>query len=291
MATAKILYHDFANATYSASQGSVSGSGLLNLKTGWNTDYWVSHTTSSFQWLAVDYGATEGANARNYALIDGHNFDTVMSGSGGTILLQAATNADFTAGLETVIAIVQQWDASSVAPLGLYMPFGSSVSKRYWRILYSGSLTEEPRIATWYIDNALSFQFPEKWGHKKENQRFNVTEVTSIDGTILTTQVYNGRLVYELTFPSQNETFNDAFQEFHSVVRGKLSPFYFYDSGQVNLRYMKLITDYTPMTVKKAGLYDINKLEMISVETFTDWYGSGSIADVDGLSGEYNFME
>jgi len=278
----QILYTDYSLVTYSGSHPVQSNGSLTNLKSGWSDEYWVSDSLVESQSLAMDFGIISGSKARNFLLIDGHNLDTCQSD--GTIYLQASNNADFDSGTEDVVAIQIDLDAMTTPKPDIIFQSFTPVAKRYWRVAYYGTKQEEPRIANIIVDKSVDFQFQEKWGYKKENQLFITNENTTLDGSINNSKSQDGRLMYELDFPLQNNTFKSTLKEFLKVCRGSWQSFYFYDSSHSWIRQMLLQEDYYPVVVKKYGLNQIATLKMQSVETSTRWHDPDAFSTETGLS-------
>lgn len=284
----KILYTDFSIIQYSSSVATASS--LLNLKTGWPTDFWVSAVTASEQQLVIDFGT---ATPRNYYLIDGHNLDTVIGSGSGIISIDAADNSTFTSGQVTVAllqAIIDSPSTQSRAPI-LYNEF-PDVSKRYWRVLYSGSIQEPPQLATILIDKRFDITFPEDWGYVKEAQEFETTIKTNITGSMLTSNNFTGRLIYELPIPNtEDNTFKTNWQRFFNTVRGNLGNFYLFDSSTTVIRQMKLDSDYIPTKGIRFNRNAVGTIVMKSLETLPNWYIGPLVSTADGIGNEEVFID
>jgi hypothetical protein len=140
------------------------------------------------------------------------------------------------------------------------------ISKRFWRIGFNHisdpTLKQVPYISNLFLGKSLSFTTPYNFGFKRDNLQYQTFVKTMLDGRLRTSQLYEGRYVWDLKFVAQDNAFKNSFQTFIQTVNGKEHPFYFVDTDGTTIRYMHLTDDYNPITVKRFGINNIDKLTM-----------------------------
>lgn len=253
MANPKILYTDLSEYSFSSSHGTNASYPLTNLNNYRLNSYWSGSSTAQGQRLIIDLGADTSVTT---VIIDGHNF--TGCGADQSIKIQYATDQAFTSGVTNWSSDIAQSDDTTV------IATAASVSKRYWAIVYNsgGALTAAPRIGNIYIGTPLTFTTPYNYGYKTENAEYQTSEKQTLSGIKRSSQIFKGRIVYELDFTYQDSTFVTDFQTFVKTVRGKLYPFYFIDTDGSTVRYMNLESDYVPVSVPSYGFGNVDTIVM-----------------------------
>ncbi|TAK58520.1 MAG: hypothetical protein EPO24_08415, partial [Bacteroidetes bacterium] len=219
MSNPKFYYTDLTNVTITSSVGDDANFPSSNLNDYFVSPVWKSANNDSSQYLAIDMGSS--GRTRKAIVVENHNLNGIMSS--GAIKIQAADDNAFTSGLIDV-------DTNFAPTTSPYVKeFTSPSSKRYWRILFNGNLNSAPYIGNIFIDDFLDFGYGYEFPYQTGDTSYETTERTALDGTLRASQPYGGRTEFEIQFKLLNDAFKTSFQAFHSVVRGKLRPFYFLD--------------------------------------------------------------
>lgn len=252
MANPKILYQDLSAVTFSSSVGTNASYPVTNLKNYIATSYWSGSAVTAGQRLIIDLGVDTAVTT---VIIDGHNF--TGCGADQSVKIQYATDANFTTGVTNWSGDIAQADDTTVSTTA------ATTTKRYWAIIFNSSvpLTVPPRIGNIFIGTPLEFTTPYDYGYRTENAEYITTQKTSLNGITRTSQMYKGRIVYELTFNTQDNTLRSGYQTFVRTVRGKMFPFYFIDDDGTT-RYMHMTSDYSPVVTTQYGQNNIETLAM-----------------------------
>jgi hypothetical protein len=189
------------------------------------------------------------ATARNFVALDGTNFGTLTS---ATMSLQAATSADFSSSLETVVVVSGSNDTPHIVPF-------TSVTKRFWRLKFDGVLAEKPRVGNIFIDEYLEFSSPYDFGFVSGDTSYNTTEGTSLSGRTRSCQWYASRNTWEFKFSLQTTAVATQFRTFQQTVQGRTRPFYFIDTDE-SVHYVHLDADYTPTIGHRPNRHNLEKL-------------------------------
>ena len=240
MASPKIVYTDQSTMTYYALGGTTT-----NLNSYEPTDVWTSTVTTQNQHLYVDLGTAQTVGA---VVLDNHNINSLTLDIG--LSISGSTNGtswtDIVTGLNSITA-------------DPYIYTFTGVSYRYVGINFKSTapLDTEPIVGNFWVGNPLTFTTAYNWGYNIENAEYATNEMTALNGTIRSSQAFAGRIIYEVQFTLQGNTFATGFKTFHRGVRGSLYPFYFLDADGSTVRYMH-IEDYTPITVTRYGQNDVS---------------------------------
>ncbi len=246
----QILYTNYSNYSFTASNGNTNND-VSNLYNYYAEDFWQSSNTGSNQYLQINLTS---ATPVNTVIIHNHNMDTIIET--GSIKFQCADNIGFTSNV-TDLATITATDNI------LYNDSFNSVTKQYYRVLYSGSLNDSPMIGNIFIGTPISFSGTYDWNYKKGNYEHVTTEKVSLSGRIKTSQVMDGRLKFELNFKLLTEQFKQDFITFVKNNRGK-TPFYFIDVDGITYLVV-LENNYQPVDVVKWNYNDVNNLTMKAV--------------------------
>jgi hypothetical protein len=255
MSLPKIIYSDLSQVIYSGSEVASTDYPFDNLTDYMPTSRWVSSTTTADQFLYMDFGTAYYANS---IVIENHNLDSIMSD--GNVYLEAASTSSFS-GSSYVNIIPITTDTNAI-----YFNTFDLTYRRYYRLRYSGSLSDTPYIGNIFIGRYFQFPYTYQWGYKKYNKEFNTTEKTALDGTIKTHQNCDGRTKYEVTWKYLDNSTKDNFITFVNTVNGKLYPFYFVDHCDI-VSYMLLESDYNPTVAQRYNLNDLQTVIMKSQYT------------------------
>lgn len=246
MANPYFLGCDLSVPTYTWSVGVNASYPVSNLKTYFIADRSRSNATTAGQYLTIDFGS---AVACDSFIVYGSNFASVVADVG--IYLQYNSNDD------------TNWaDAVTVATLSAFsftqIHTFNSVTKRYWRILFSSSapLAAAPEIANIFLGTRTQFESTYEWDFSAANPDHVTAETVSLNGDIRMSQSYAGRRKWSLQFRLQSNTFLGSWNTFIGVVRGKLLPFYFVDVDS-NVYYVHLDSDYVDV---RRNRYNQNNL-------------------------------
>jgi len=221
MATAKIYHTLLSDYSITMSETEDSSFPLSNLKTYFEDDLWKSSNNSNGQALTIDFGAAKACDS----LVLAEENIRDMSG-GGDVVLQADTSAGFGSPTTVLANLVGGEDVDD----GTRRVFEfSSLSRRYWRILFINTDATIPQIGQIYLDTRLDFENAYDWPYRKGSPQFETFVSPAVDGRIRTSQQYAGRLSQSFTFSLQNNTVRTNYLAFVERVRGRLRPFYFRD--------------------------------------------------------------
>jgi hypothetical protein len=237
-----------------------SGSGTIvpndfppeNLTTYEPSLYWLS-TTKTDPILFIDRNDSSSIDT---LVIDTHN---MMTGDNpNPIVLEASTNG--TSSWTTVVTDLTVAETS----VGYYT-FALN-QKRYFRIRYSGSLTDYPLLGGVLLGRKIDVPQSRtyNWGYKFDDPTFNTNEVITIGGRPHASQTSDGKLDFELSFTMMTDEFRESFARFVGQVRGRLYPFAFINYND-QVRFVRFSEDYTPMQVMKYNLNDLVNLKLRGV--------------------------
>ena len=259
MASPRIIYNDLSTITTSASSGTDASFPLTNLQNYVVTSYWKGSSTTNNQWISFDLGSSVSSSA---ICIDGHNFGTVNADVGITV--EGSTTSNF-ASSTTLVE-----DMSGFTDDVTFYSTWDTCNYRYIRIKYNSTvpLSFVPRLGNVFISKPLDFTTPYTYGYSTENVEYNTADKTSLSGIKRSSQIYKGRIVYELNFKLQTAAFGALFQTFVKAVRGKMYPFYFVDTDGVTVRYMNLDADYVPTSVTTYGYCNIDLIMKTNMSTY-----------------------
>jgi hypothetical protein len=248
MANPKIYCTDLTNQVFTSSVGDDASYPASNLNDYFTTPYWKSANNNASQYLWVDMANT--TRTRTAIVIENHNLQGIMATGG--MKIQAADNSGFSSGLIDV-------DAAFSPNADPYVKeFSSGSNKRYWRILFNGTLNSIPYIGNVFLDLFLDFGFSYDSPFKANNPKQEaVTERAALDGTIRTSRAYASRKFFEFKFSLLNNTFKTNFLDFINTVDNNFRPFYFVDKDG-SVYYVKCDNPYNPVESLKAGLNNVS---------------------------------
>ena len=263
MANPKLLFSDVSAWALSASYAVSGSNALTNLNDYEPNTIWESSRNNINQTLQIDLGES---TAVSHIIVDNHNWYDVLT-SNASVDISGSTASNFsTLAYKKTYAYATVGDSST-----WYVALDSGgATARYWRFNFKATPTWEsglaPHAGTIYIGTPLEFTYPYDYGYKKENASYMTSEKVALDGTIKSSQVYAGRIVYELKFSLQADALKTAFQTFVRSVRGKMYPFFFIDTDGTTVYYMHFVDDYVPVSVRRYGQNDIASIKMVTHE-------------------------
>ena len=244
MSNPKILAVDLSNYSISASHGSDASYPVTNIQDYEYDTIWKSSDASSTpQYLWFDLLSTQTLDA-----IILHNYN-IGTDPNGFITLSGSTNNSTWSAIAT--------DSIAYLSTGPVVRTFTAASYRYIKVFLNGIIEAAPYIGNVFIGSLLEFNTPYEFGYKKADTSYQTTEVVTLDGRIRTSQIMNGRYIWELSFKLQDDTLANNFRTFIYRVGGKESPFYFIDTDGSTVRYVHLTSDYVPVTTYRYGKNNI----------------------------------
>jgi hypothetical protein len=255
MANPKMLFTDVSSISYSALDTDASFP-VSNLSDFEPATMWKGSSVSNpTNYIIADYGI---ATECTMCVIDNHNLSSFIGLRNG-VKLEASSVADFSTDLHVVVADLAV--SSSADPAVFTF---ESHTKRYWRVFWDNdadALNYAPQVGNIFIGTPLEFTTPYEWNYKTENAEYQTNTKTALDGTIRSSQTFAGRLLSELKFSNQSDTFRVAFQTFHRSIRGSMYPFYFIDVNGTTVRYVHM-EDYVPVSVPGYGRNEVSSIRL-----------------------------
>jgi hypothetical protein len=246
MSLPKILNIDLSSITFDSSANEDDNYPLTNLMDYNSNSRWRSVSVAP----QVLYMTFSTDTLCDTIVLENHNLYT----AGTSVILQTADDASFTTNVQDIVTF------SPTSNDVLWTDF-TAVSKRYWRIYYPYTLNYLPYIGNIFIGKRFEFPYTQTWSYKADNREFVTKESIGLDGVIRTSQMYDGRTRYELSWKYVRDDVKTDWIKFIKSIRGKFLPFYFRDHiDEVN--YMLLDSDYTPMMAEKYNLNDLQTLVM-----------------------------
>jgi hypothetical protein len=248
MANPKIYYTDLSTYSVTASAGDIATHTSGSLRDYNYSTYWQSPNANS-QNLIIDLGS---AKTVTHVVLANHNFYSTFTPN-GTLQLAGCLSSNF------VSTTYDEYTAWIQSDDDVVYEFPAPFTARYLKFFWDGTLTTAPKAGEIWFPTELEFDTPYQFGYKKDNPEYVTSEKVALDGTILTSQAYAGRYLWELNFALQSNTLATNFKTFHRAVRGKLYPFFFLDADGTTVRYFH-IEDYVPITTRRYNLNDIETL-------------------------------
>jgi hypothetical protein len=250
MSNPSILYTDLSAYTFSSSAGTNASHPLSDMNNYMINSYWSGSSIVQGQRLIFDVSFSQDVSS---CVIDGHNFG--IFGSSSSVCLQYASDAAFTSGVTTISTIT-----TATVDEPLLVSF-NSINKRYFALQFSssGEMNAPPRVGNIFIGSPFAFSTPYESAGKFDNVEYVSSTTITLSGQIRTSQIYAGRMVYEVAFNLQNTALKTAFKKFFQSVRGSLIPFYWIDMDDT-IRYMNCASDYVPLTSVAYNMYNIESL-------------------------------
>lgn len=240
---------DLEEATYTMSLTEVVAFPLANLANYDPNSLWKSSANTKGQTLNIDFGS---AKARNFVVIDGNNFDSMIS-----VNLQVGVTDDGAFASPTTVTTLH---ARGDEPVKVDF---SSVTKRYWRILFTNTSSIVPQLGQIFINQAFDagkhYEFP----YSAKDEIFETSRARALNGFLRTSQSYKGILTWQIRFKNMNETFAASWLRFHQKVRGSMLPFYYVDPDDA-MFYVLLSGDQNDL---ERFRYQLNNLGVIRLET------------------------
>lgn len=238
---------DLSTYALSSSQTPVAGHELSNLKTYIGTDTWKTASTAA-QTLTIDFGTAIECDAVAFQNSNLH------TGNVPTELQYSSDNSTWF----TATSVI-----GSPSPMGspFFTTFGAHTA-RYWR-LYITPFAQAPELGALYLGKKLDFGYPYDFPANVTNAKYQTSEEIALNGTVRASQVYGGRLSWQITFmkPGLDDATLAAFQAFFQKVRGRLRPFYFQDTGSTAY-FVSLDIDIDPTKLFRANLNQFDKITM-----------------------------
>lgn len=264
MSQPKLVAMDVSIPVFTGSQSADAAYPFSNLNSGWAADQWKSANTINDQYLYIDLGLGPLLDGgRDCCVIDNSNFQTLIDNGGG-VSLQRAITSDFGTGLQTVVSNVLTTGSGNVPT---YFEFSLSNSCRYYRIAFSTTLSEPPKLGQIFIGRKADLGFPPDLPNTQNVKGYETTTKIALDGRIRTAQPYAGRRRWVYSFGGDRGGLSDAnkalFQQFFALVRGKLRPFYLVDVDGLAY-YVHLDTDVDPTQIYRYNINDLRNLTMLS---------------------------
>lgn len=208
--------------TFTSSVGDNASFPATNLNSGYHDDLWKSLNSNSSQYLTIDTGTD--IRVRTGLMIHNHNLTGIVPA--GNMQLQSASAADFSSGL------VQAINPLVVSTDPFYVSFGGAVSKRYWRILFGGSLSAIPQIGQVFVDYSLDLGTVPSLPYEPGVDEHVVTRTVSLDGRIRASAPYGARRTWRISLKEGN-AISDAvrtnWQTLFALAGGSLRPVYMID--------------------------------------------------------------
>lgn len=234
MSVPQILYYDQSSVTVSVS----SGSGEDNLLDYQRETTWSNGNTGKDSWIRFDYGASVSMSA---IAIDSHNWSGLADIG---VSLKCSSTSDFSS---DIVTITNGLDLTKSGSYSSWYSF-SKTGRRYWRLQFASSvaLTAIPSASMVVIGDPVTFEDYYENNYEAGNKAFDTAVVTALDGTVRTSQPFNGHVVNRLSFQVQSDTVRSSWKTFIETVRGRLYPFFWRDPLEQVLLYMTLTKDYSP---------------------------------------------
>lgn len=246
MANPKLLATNLDNWTLTSTVAANPSYPLSNLLSYYPDQKWVGSSLADSTHIWIDTGVSQTMDA---FVLENYGCDSDIG-----LYVQVSPNNSTWTNVSTPLSENSEAEWHSF----------SSSTYRYVRLLWdtSGGYYDYPYLGNFYIGQALEFSTPYDWGYKKDNAQYETSEYVAIDGRIRTSQAYSGRYLWEIKFSAQSDTVKSNFQTFLSTIKGKLRPFYLLDTDGVTVRYFHLDSDYSPVTVRRYGINDIETLKL-----------------------------
>ena len=243
-----------AGVAFTGSEAADASYPLTNLSTYDPDDKWQSNTTAANQTLNIDLGS---AKTVDFVAFENHNFDAIADLS---IKLQydSADNPAFSSPADAY--------TMSGHGNGRLIAAVSSVSKRYWRIMFAstGALSAKPYLGNLFIGEkfapAYTFVFP----YSAKNERFTTARARSISGKLRTAYSFGGILTWKIRFDMMDNTWLAAWLKFHQAVKGAACPFYYTDQDGATW-YVALSNDSNDA---ESIRYQLNSGSDLTMESF-----------------------
>lgn len=255
-----LLATDLDNISFTSSVGDNSVYPASNLNNYLLASIWKSATSGASQYLWWDYGSSD-IRQRTTLAITRHNFAGIMSS--GNIKLQYDDNSGFSSPGTAVNGV----GTSSDIVLSV---FGGSLSYRYWRLLFDGSLTTAPQLGNVFVDVPWYMPYPSDLPIIQGNRGFTTVERVTLSGILRRSQTYAGRKRWRFSWRGEQGGLDDTtraeFQIFFNFVRGKLKPFYFVDMDGTSVYYVYFDFDVDPNELFRYNINNFPEVTLIAQE-------------------------
>jgi hypothetical protein len=243
MANPSILYTNLSTYTFAASAGTNTSFPLTNLNNYMASSYWSGSNSTKAQLLVIDIGSTQDVTD---VIVDGANLQ-----SWETTTFQYANNFAFDSGVTNLGTVPHLNDTPN------HVSF-ASVNKRYFALKFDSQGTGQasPRVGNIFIGTPFEFTTPYDSAGKFDDAEYVTSNSVTVSGQTRDSQMYGGRMVYDVAFSLQDITLKNAFKTFFRTVRGPLIPWYWIDMDGT-IRYMNCTQDYCPVTSVAYNLFNI----------------------------------
>jgi hypothetical protein len=245
---------DVSFLTYSMSQTENGAFPLSNLQALMPDRYlWKSSNSTNGQQLVAYATTISGGSAnRNFVVVDGHNFSSIVS-AGGRVQIQYAADSGFTVALTTV------FDTSTDGVGNPQVISFVSTTRTYVRILFTTLGGVVPQVGNFWVGTYLDFGAPYNNPFTPGNRQFKSSEGEALDGRMRTSQAFAGRKYWKMDFSNMSDAVRSAFAVHFNTTRGKLYPFYFQDTDGT-IYYVKFDIDLDPSQVQRFNVNDIKQI-------------------------------
>jgi len=238
---------DMSGAVFTASLAADAVYPLDNLHTNVPALPWKSSALTNGQTLNIDLGS---AWACDFVALGAHNLLSM-----GNVKLQVGTidNGAFATPIDVAVL-----NGLAVSPGVVTF---ASVTKRYWRILFTDTNYVTPQIGLLLLGSKFATPFPYDSDSAIGNKQFSTSSKLDMYGTIRTSRQIPGRERMEVTFTLVDDATVTAFLAFMNIVQGQWNPFFFVDH-KGTLHIMHFEEDYIEAKSVRYNINDIARLKM-----------------------------
>jgi hypothetical protein len=230
-----------------------------NLNLGFPDKGWVSNDMSSGQSIIWRIASADIIGIdKTWILFSGVNFGT-LTGNGATIVLDCASDAGFSTN-RVILATNPTSDGLDFS----LRTFSAFTTQTYFRLTYTGSLTEPPRIGMIFHGKQLTFGFTPSYPFVGGKGTWNTSEFEALDGRLHSSQQAGSRLLWEVKFDYALASIETNIASFFNAIRGKLNPFWYCDHNSLYY-FVKMDNDQDMTEAVRAGFVNVKKLTMKSV--------------------------
>ncbi len=239
---------DLASVVFTMSLTENASFPLANLSTYLPLDLWKSSAATNAQTLKIDLGS---AKACDFLALGSYNWSGMT-----TVSLQVdnADNPAFTSPVDVLPA------ANPFASAPVVSTF-SSLTKRYWRILFTNTNSIVPQAGLLLLGSQLALTQTYDWDFNIGDKEFTTNKRASIEGTIRTVRLGGGRGKHTFKISLTNDAFRTSWQALCAKTYGSANPFFWADHA-ATIRISHFEADYMPIAGHR---YDITDLVPITL--------------------------
>jgi hypothetical protein len=235
---------DLASAVFTMSLTEDSSYPLANLSSYLASKLWKSSANTNGQTLNIDLGS---AKECDFVGMGAQNF------SGMTVSLQYDdTDNPYFSSPRTAATL------SGFANTPKTINFETSITKRYWRILFTSTNSTIPQLGLLFIGLKLSLPHTYDWDFNIGDKEYATTGRRAIDKTLRTVRLGGGVGKHQFKISLTDDTFRTNWQAMLAKTYGAANPIFWADHAD-NIRISHFGADYLPVSGHRYNITNIQE--------------------------------